>query len=74
MVLEESLILAVAGYLPGMLVTAGVYGLLAGATGLPVALTVGRAGWVLLATVAMCVGSGLFALRKAQTVDPANVF
>ena len=26
------------------------------------------------ATVVMCIGSGLLALRKAKTVDPANVF
>src|SRR5205823_1850948 len=73
-VMQESLILAAAGFVPGILVTAGVYALLGLLTGLPVNLTSTRIGWVFLATVVMCVGSGLFALRKAQTVDPANVF
>ena len=73
-VITESLILALAGYLPGILITAGAYAALEGTTGLPLNLTVSRAGWLLFATVVMCIGSGLLALRKAQTVDPANVF
>ncbi len=73
-VLQEAVILAAAGFVPGMLVTAGVFAVLGAATGLPVELTPARVGWVFVATVAMCVGSGLLALRKAQTVDPANVF
>jgi putative ABC transport system permease protein len=73
-VITEALILALVGYVFGMLITAGAYMALAKTTGLPMNLTPGRAGWLLFSTVVMCVGSGLLALRKAQTVDPADVF
>jgi putative ABC transport system permease protein len=73
-VIVEALILALAGYVPGILITAGAYFVLEQTTGLPMNLTAGRAGWLLFSAVVMCVGSGLLALRKAQTVDPANVF
>lgn len=73
-VLQEAAILAVAGFVPGMLVTAAAYAVLGAVTGLPIYLTPSRAGWIFVATVVMCVASGLLALRKAQTVDPANVF
>lgn len=73
-VLQESIILAIAGYLPGIALTYFLYSILGNLTGLPVDLTPDRAGWILLATIGMCVSSGLLALRKAQTADPANVF
>ncbi len=73
-VMQEALILAIAGFLPGMLVTAITFQVMAAMTGLPFEFTLQRVGWVAASTVAMCVGSGLLALRKAQTVDPANVF
>ena len=73
-VIEEALILALAGYLPGILIAAGAYFVLEKVTGLPMNLTFSRAAWLLFATIVMCTGSGLLALRKAQTVDPADVF
>lgn len=73
-VLQEAVILAIAGFLPGMLISLAAFQVMIGMTGLPFEFTLVRVGWVLLSTIAMCVGSGLLALRKAQTVDPANVF
>ena len=73
-VVEESLILAVAGLVPGMLVTAGAYRLLAALTGLPVELTVGRAALVAGLTLVMCLASGLLAVRQVKQADPADVF
>jgi putative ABC transport system permease protein len=73
-VVQESLILALGGYLPGMAVTAGVYVLLTDISGMPMHFTPGRAGLVLGLTVAMCGASGLFAIRKVKQVDPADVF
>lgn len=73
-VIGEALTLALAGFLLGGLITAGGYLVLEKITGLPLTLTPSRAGWLFLATVVMCIGSGLLALRKAKTVDPANVF
>jgi putative ABC transport system permease protein len=47
---------------------------LAGFTGLPLFLTAGRIGLILVLTVSMCIVSGLLALRKVQQADPAEVF
>jgi putative ABC transport system permease protein len=73
-VIEEALILAVAGLVPGLAVTAGAYRLLAELTGLPVELTPGRVGLVAGLTVAMCLASGLMAVRQVKQADPADVF
>jgi putative ABC transport system permease protein len=73
-VLQESMILAVLGYVPGLIVTLGLYAVSATATNLPLQLTVERAVFVLLLTVAMCCISGAIALRKVRSADPAEVF
>lgn len=73
-VLQEAVILATAGFVPGLLVVSVTYVAVGWATGLPLFLTPRRFLLLLAATYVMCVGSGLLALRKAQTVDPANVF
>jgi putative ABC transport system permease protein len=73
-VLRESVILAVLGYVPGLLVTLGLYRIAERATGLPLDLTTERAVFVLALTLAMCCVSGAIALRKVQSADPAEVF
>lgn len=73
-VLQEALCLSILGYIPGILVTAVLYSLLDRLTGLPMRLTVGRGGLILVLTIVMCVASGFLALRKVQAADPAEVF
>lgn len=73
-VVQQALILAVLGYLLGMLATLRLYGLARDATKLPMELTAERAAAVLLATIAMCAVSGFLALRRVRTLDPAEVF
>jgi putative ABC transport system permease protein len=73
-VLQESLILAVLGYVPGLILSLGLYRLTAQATGLVMQLTPGRAFSLLLATFIMCLISGMIAVRKVQSTDPAEVF
>jgi putative ABC transport system permease protein len=73
-VLQESLILAAAGFVPGMIVTFGVYVVLTKITGLPMEATPGRVGLVALLTVLMCAGSAWLAVGKVKKVDPADVF
>jgi putative ABC transport system permease protein len=73
-VLQEAGILALTGYLPGMLVTWGAYRLLTHLTGMPLELTPGRAGLVFALTAGMCAASGLLAVRRVKTADPADVF
>ena len=73
-VFEESLLLAMLGFLPGLLFSAGCFWVLGYITELPMKMTPGRVGFVLLLTVLMCVVSGLFAVRQAMKANPAEEF
>lgn len=73
-VLQEAVILAVLGYFPGYAISSVVYLLAAGATNLPVMMTLERAIAVLILTVIMCCISGTFALRKLAAADPADIY
>jgi len=73
-VVQQAVILAVLGYIPGVLVTAWLYARAGAATHLPLGLTAPRALAVFALTLVMCALSGLLALRKVRTLDPAEVF
>jgi putative ABC transport system permease protein len=73
-VIQQSAILAVVGFIPGVLASVGLYWLLATITKLSVFMTISRALQVLLLTFVMCVGSGALATRKLVQLDPADVF
>jgi putative ABC transport system permease protein len=60
--------------LPGVFGSWIIYQWLSYMTSLPMWMTPGRIVFVFGLTVLMCAGSGLLALRKAQQVDPAEVF
>jgi putative ABC transport system permease protein len=71
---QEALILAFLGFIPGFALSIGMYNLAAGATMLPIGMSLNRSIVVLILTVIMCVGSGTIALRKLQAADPADIF
>jgi putative ABC transport system permease protein len=73
-VLQEAIILAVLGFIPGLGIAHLVFTKGADATRLPLEMSVQSATGVFVLTVAMCAGSGLMALRKLRAVDPAEVF
>ena len=73
-VMQEAIILAVLGFLPGMGIAHLVFTEGADATRLPLEMSVDSALSVFALTVAMCAGSGLMALRKLRALDPAEVF
>jgi putative ABC transport system permease protein len=73
-VLQQAVILAVLGYLPGLAVVYWLYGKAAAATNLPLYITQDRAIAVFLMTLAMCALSALMAVRKVRRLDPADVF
>ncbi len=73
-VLQEAGILAVLGFLPGLLLCMGLYQLAGDATSLPIVMTWSRGVAVLGLTVGMCCISGVMALRKVRAADPADVF
>jgi putative ABC transport system permease protein len=73
-VFEEALILAVFGFIPGVIIASGLYSLVAGATGLPITMPLSRPFIVLVATLAMCMLSGTIATRRLARADPAELF
>ena len=73
-VFEEALILALLGFVPGILVALALYAAISAATGLPLAMTPARPLWVLLGTLAMCALSGAVATRRLARADPADLF
>jgi putative ABC transport system permease protein len=72
--LQEALLLAVLGYIPGFILSYGLYQLAFAATLLPITMTVERAVSVLILTIVMCSVSGAVAMRKLRSADPADVF
>ena len=62
------------GFVPGVLISGALYGWVAGLTGLPLDLTAWRGTVVFLLAVAMCTVSGIAAMRKALSADPAELF
>jgi len=73
-VLMEASILAVVGYLPGIVICWRLYELARAATMLPMALTLERSLQVLGLSLLMCAGSAMIAMRKLRSADPAEIF
>jgi putative ABC transport system permease protein len=72
--MQESLVLAFLGFIPGFFSACGLYYLAAGATLLPIGMNVECATTVLTLTIVMCSASGAIALRKLEAADPADIF
>ncbi|WP_427159926.1 ABC transporter permease DevC [Aliinostoc sp. HNIBRCY26] len=73
-ILQEALILALIGYIPGWAFTMFMYQTARNATLLPVFMSFERAVTVLILTFVMCVVSGTIAVRKLNSADPADIF
>lgn len=73
-VLQQAVILAVLGFLPGLAASWALYAQAAKATRLPLHMTLDRGITVFVLTLTMCALSGFLALRKVRRLDPAEVF
>ena len=73
-VIQQAVILAVLGFVPGAAVSILLYRVSSDATRLPLEMTPERALAVLGLTIAMCTLAALMALRKVRSADPAEVF
>ncbi|HIK08533.1 MAG TPA: FtsX-like permease family protein [Trichormus sp. M33_DOE_039] len=73
-VLQQAFFIAILGYIPGFLISMIQYEFAKGATLLPIAMTIDRASFVLVATIIMCFISGATAVRKLKQADPADIF
>jgi putative ABC transport system permease protein len=73
-VLSKALLLALLGFLPGLVLALAFYNLTREVGSIPIAMTLLRAVGVQGLTFVMCLCSGLLAVRKAHTADPADLF
>lgn len=71
---QEALFLAILGFIPGLILSAGLYQLAYTATMLPLFMKLERAISVWILTLIMCSFSGAIAMRKLRSADPADVF
>jgi putative ABC transport system permease protein len=73
-VLRQAIVLAVLGFVPGLVVALLLYRVTSRATRLPLEMTPTLGLSVFALTALMCAAAGLVALRKVRAADPAEVF
>jgi putative ABC transport system permease protein len=73
-VLGKSIYLSILGFIPGLLISAGIFEVLSRSTGLLMELTVFRALSIYVLTLVMCIISGCLAIRKVLELEPAELF
>ncbi|MGD1896135.1 MAG: ABC transporter permease DevC [Phormidesmis sp.] len=73
-VLQEAVVLAILGFIPGYFASYGVYQLLVIITRVPLVMKSAVAMQVFVLTFVMCVISGVIAMNKLRAADPADVF
>jgi putative ABC transport system permease protein len=74
LVLRQSLYLSLMGFFPGMAISFVCYRAMSAMTGLTMELSIFVSLFVLLVTILMCVTSGMLAVRKLLSLDPAELF
>lgn len=73
-VLGAASILAVAGFVPGLLLSFLLYDAVGAATLLPLRLSASMAGAVFMLILAMCAAAGMLATRKLRDANPSEMF
>lgn len=72
--MQESVILAALGFIPGFAISIALYEIACTETLLPISMTSDRALVVFLLTLVMCLLSAAIATSKLRKADPADVF
>jgi putative ABC transport system permease protein len=73
-VVRASIYVALFGFLPGLGISWVLFQAISSVTGLTMALSLFEIGLTLSFTVVMCILSGLLAVRKLLSADPASLF
>jgi len=73
-VFAASLILAVMGFFPGLIVAAGLYQLSESVIYIPMPLPLAKILSVFAMILTMCFFSGVLAIRKLKSANPADMF
>jgi putative ABC transport system permease protein len=74
MVLQQALMIAILGYIPGFIITIIQYEFAKRSTLLPIEMNFNRAFFVFSLTLMMCFISGATAVKKLREADPADIF
>ena len=73
-VFTASLILAVAGFIPGLIISAALYRLSEGVLYIPMPLGFGKIMTIFSLILGMCLISGSIAMKKLKSANPADMF
>lgn len=73
-VYEQSGILAVMGFIPGLVTSLAFYDLVRRGVSMPITMPLDRVVTVFAMTLAMCAFAGTIAMRRVSKADPAEVF
>lgn len=73
-VYQQALLLAILGYIPGIIISFILYDAARNATHLPVNMSSDKALIVFISAILMCFISGFFSLNKLRSADPADIF
>ncbi|QLE45889.1 FtsX-like permease family protein (plasmid) [Nostoc sp. C052] len=74
LVLQESFLISIIGYIPGLLVSLGLYKYIQYNTRLPMILTIEKILTVISLTIFMCIFAALMSIFKLKDADPAELF
>lgn len=74
LVFQEAILLSILGFIPGFALCLGLYKNAKEGSGLPLVMTWERGLMVFTLTILMCAISGIIAMRKTQSADPADIF
>lgn len=73
-VFQQAFLLAILGFVPGIIISFGLYDIATNATHLPVTMDIDKTSSVFLSVIIMCTVSGFLAIQKLRTIDPADIF
>jgi putative ABC transport system permease protein len=73
-VLSQAVILAIGGFIPGLLISYVLYELTEANAHIPMNMSPLVAGFVFVLSLAMCMSSAVLSLRKVSLADPADLF
>ncbi|WP_138500861.1 ABC transporter permease DevC [Nostoc sp. PA-18-2419] len=73
-VFQSSIILAILGYIPGLIISWGLYDMATQATKLPIYMNFDRLVFICCSTIFMCCISGALAVNKLRYANPSDIF
>lgn len=73
-ILVESIIISILGFIPGFFVGVLIYKLIANTTGLLMQMNINGVIVVFILTIFMCISASLIAAKKLHNIDPAELY